>query len=113
MDDGDGPCSAPYSINLKSEEERLKTFKNWPVSYLEPTSLARSGFYYTQYEDEVQCTFCGLQMSGWKQGYDPQFFHAQGSSDCDFLKNRDCGNIPLRRERDLNRTETTVENGHR
>lgn len=83
------------SINLRSEKERLKTFSDWPASNIDPRELAKSGFYYTKTGDEIRCAFCGLQMSQWQANWDPTHLHRENSVECDFINERDCGNIPL------------------
>lgn len=83
------------SINLRREEERLKTFSNWPIGNIDPKELAKCGFYYMKTGDEIRCAFCGLQMSTWEQDWNPTHLHRERSVECDFINERDCGNIPL------------------
>ncbi len=40
------------------EEERLKSFRGWPVSFIRPADLAKSGFIYAGSADVVRCVFC-------------------------------------------------------
>lgn len=44
---------------LKLESNRLKTFAKWPVVFISPRALAKSGFVYTGSRDCVRCVFCG------------------------------------------------------
>lgn len=83
------------SINLRSEKERLKTFEDWPIDHLDPKILAKSGFYYTKTGDEIRCAFCGLQMSEWSRDSNPTHFHRVNSEECDFIQDKECGNIPI------------------
>lgn len=54
-----GPTS---SLNLFNEEERLKTFREWPSDALTPEELASNGFYYSGRRDITRCAFCGLEV---------------------------------------------------
>ena len=44
---------------LKSELVRLRTFAKWPLTYIRPKDLAKTGFVYTGRLDCVRCVFCG------------------------------------------------------
>lgn len=101
------PTAKPYSLiekqkyfvtvskNLKRESERLKTFKNWTVQFLDPKDFARNGLYFTGESDIVRCVFCGVEMGCWESGDDIQADHKKWSESCSFIHGRDCGNIPL------------------
>lgn len=50
---------APYCpFIMNSEQNRLETFKNWPMTHLKPEILAKTGFYYRDTTRELQCNFC-------------------------------------------------------
>ena len=44
---------------LKKESMRLRSFLNWPLDFIRPRDLAKSGFIYTGRRDCVRCVFCG------------------------------------------------------
>jgi baculoviral IAP repeat-containing protein 7/8 len=82
--------------DLHREEERLKTFKNWPLSFLSPQVLARNGFYYLGRGDEVRCAFCKVEIMRWNEGEDPAVDHQRWAPQCPFLKSyATTGNVPM------------------
>jgi len=40
------------------EERRLRTFTGWPINYVRPVDLAKTGFIFTGSSDVVRCVFC-------------------------------------------------------
>ncbi|CCU56005.1 inhibitor of apoptosis 3 [Choristoneura rosaceana entomopoxvirus 'L'] len=72
-------------INMHLESERIKTFTNWPLTFLSPETLAKNGFYYLQRGDEVRCAFCKVEIMQWKEGDDPGEDHKKWASKCPFL----------------------------
>lgn len=57
--DGTHQLNRIRTIDLKDERNRYLTFKNWPVSFISKSSLAKSGFYYLNQNDAVKCIYCG------------------------------------------------------
>lgn len=53
---------AVSTANLYCEEERLKTFRDWPSRVMSPEELAANGFYHTGVNDVARCVFCGLEV---------------------------------------------------
>nr|CAD7264153.1 unnamed protein product [Timema shepardi] len=49
-----GPRSTSGPFNLKMESERRKTFRRWPVPFMDPDKLAEAGFYYLNKDDAVR-----------------------------------------------------------
>ncbi|KAK6631698.1 hypothetical protein RUM43_013762 [Polyplax serrata] len=88
------PMSA-LSKNFKRESNRLRTFENWPVTFLRGSDLAKNGFYFTNIDDVVKCAFCKTQIGFWEEGDDPIKDHTNLSPNCPFLKKEPCGNITL------------------
>ena len=81
------------SEDLRKEEGRLKTFKNFPqhLKHL-VQSLARTGFYNNQraYEDDnVKCIYCRGQISVWKVNDRPIIKHKKYFPTCPFIINLD------------------------
>ena len=69
----------------QSENERLKTFKNWPIEFITPDQLAKSGFIFSGEEDMVTCPFCTFECSEWEEGDNPFNEHRDGSPGCSYV----------------------------
>ncbi|XP_018918283.1 death-associated inhibitor of apoptosis 1 isoform X2 [Bemisia tabaci] len=96
-------------VNFCREADRLRSFENWPVSFMDPSQLASAGFYYlNQNNDTVRCAFCGVEVGCWVRGDDPMFDHRMWSPNCKFVKKLPCGNVPLDPS---NETPATTEAG--
>ncbi|XP_013192085.1 death-associated inhibitor of apoptosis 1 isoform X2 [Amyelois transitella] len=81
-------------VDLRREDERLKTFVNWPVPFLSPLKLARNGFYYLGKNDEVRCAFCKVEIMRWMEGDDPAKDHQRWAPQCPLLrKQASAGNV--------------------
>lgn len=86
----------PEAPDMRREDERLKTFEKWPVSFLRADVLARNGFYYLGRGDEVRCAFCKVEIMRWEEGDDPAADHQRWAPQCPFLRRRaGVGNVPL------------------
>lgn len=70
------------NLNLSLESDRLKTFDNWPVSFINKNELASAGFYYTQVDDRVICYYCNVEVGSWEMGDDPAAEHLKHSPNC-------------------------------
>ncbi|KRT86506.1 hypothetical protein AMK59_2078 [Oryctes borbonicus] len=70
---------------LVHENERINTFTNWPVTFINKETLAKNGFYYRGKGDNVICIFCGVEIADWEQGDDPIKEHRKYSPDCKLL----------------------------
>jgi len=73
---------------LLKESQRLKTYEDWPLSFIKPKELAAAGFLYTKVLDYVQCVFCSQIEGDWKYGDVPR------------LKHRECSRKASRNERE-------------
>lgn len=71
---------------MRLEEERIKTFEKWPVTFISPDQLARNGFYYLGRGDEVRCAFCKVEIMRWVEGDDPASDHQRWAPQCPFLR---------------------------
>jgi hypothetical protein len=60
-----------HSLMLGSEELGLLSYKDWPVTFLDPKQVVSAGLYFTQYTYLVCCPFCNIVLGGWKPGDDP------------------------------------------
>ena len=75
-------------MNLKSERDRLKTFKTWSSdSFTNTAWLAAAGFFYFGYKDMVRCAFCNLQLSYWEEDDDPFEEHKKWAFSCPYVNN--------------------------
>ncbi|XP_071444018.1 death-associated inhibitor of apoptosis 1-like [Hetaerina americana] len=79
---------------MKREEERIKTFQNWPLDFLTPKAMAAAGFYHIR-DDMVRCAFCKIEIVKWERGDIPMKDHEQWSAHCPFVRGLPCGNVPI------------------
>lgn len=71
---------------MQDEEQRLKTFTNWPLTFISKNSLAEDGFYYTGKADIVRCAFCQLEVGYWETGDVPNAEHKRWNPNCPLVK---------------------------
>ncbi|XP_026819389.1 death-associated inhibitor of apoptosis 2-like [Rhopalosiphum maidis] len=64
---------------------RLKTFNNWPISFLRPLKLAEAGLFYLGSDDQVKCNKCKIEFIDWTLGKDPLQLLARLSPNCPFI----------------------------
>lgn len=84
------------SSNMKYEQNRLKTFHDWPCTFMDPKKLASAGFYYFHVRDIVRCAFCNIDIGKWEEGDSAIDDHYRWSRNCPFLCDGEkVGNIPL------------------
>ncbi|XP_075975321.1 death-associated inhibitor of apoptosis 1-like isoform X2 [Anticarsia gemmatalis] len=74
------------SVDMRREDERIKTFEKWPVTFLSAEQLARNGFYYLGRGDEVRCAFCKVEIMRWVEGDDPCKDHRRWAPQCPFVR---------------------------
>ncbi|XP_071444007.1 death-associated inhibitor of apoptosis 1-like isoform X2 [Hetaerina americana] len=79
---------------MKREEERIKTFQNWPLDFLTPKAMAAAGFYHVR-DDMVRCAFCKIEIVRWERGDVPMNEHKRWSVRCPFVRGVQCGNVPI------------------
>lgn len=85
----------PDMPDMRREEERIKTFDKWPVTFITPDQLAKNGFYYLGRGDEVRCAFCKVEIMRWEEGDDPAVDHQRWAPQCSFLRKlTNAGNVP-------------------
>jgi len=73
-------------LNLKSEVDRRKTFKNWRVPFMDVNQLVAAGFFFTNRGGVVRCAFCGVEVEHWVEGDDAFKDHQRWSPSCEFLR---------------------------
>ncbi len=78
-----GDRESSTRIGMRSEEERLQTFQNWPTDApVSPAELARAGFHYLGYGDTVQCFCCDGILRHWVHGDTPRGEHERHFPAC-------------------------------
>ncbi|KAK0168561.1 hypothetical protein PV327_002347 [Microctonus hyperodae] len=82
-------------MDYRFESARLQSYTNWPLPYMDPAKLASAGFFYTGEGDNVQCFECGMAISQWAEGDNPMSDHQRWRSNCRFVLNQPCGNVPI------------------
>lgn len=80
---------------MNSEKNRLETFKDWNVLYIEKNALALLGFYFLTQPDTVKCNFCGVEIREWKTGDDVLSEHRKWSPSCKLINRFPTKNIPI------------------
>ncbi|XP_033042986.1 baculoviral IAP repeat-containing protein 7 isoform X1 [Trachypithecus francoisi] len=87
-EEGAGATSprGPAFPGMGSEELRLASFYDWPLTAgVPPELLAAAGFFHTGQQDKVRCFFCYGGLQSWKRGDDPWTEHAKWFPSCQFL----------------------------
>lgn len=95
MTDDPGTITDPgVQPGMRSEEERFRTFQNWPSNApVTPADLARAGFYFLGAGDQVQCFCCDGILRYWVHGDSALEEHKRHFPACDFVLGRNVGNI--------------------
>ncbi|XP_068122959.1 baculoviral IAP repeat-containing protein 2 [Hyperolius riggenbachi] len=70
---------------MYTEEARLRTYSNWPVTFLNPADLAKAGFYYVGPGDKVACFACEGKLSNWEPNDNAMSEHRRHFPDCPFM----------------------------
>lgn len=94
--------TASMTDTLYREDNRVKTFVNWPHSFIDPKKLAQTGFSYIGPDDNVKCYFCKAEIGRWEPEDDEVTEHIRWSPNCPLLKRRETNNVPIS-EADLDR----------
>ncbi|XP_059748774.1 baculoviral IAP repeat-containing protein 7 [Bos taurus] len=85
-EDGAALAPRPAFPGMGSEELRLASFYDWPLSAVVPPELlAAAGFFHTGQQDKVRCFFCYGGLQSWERGDDPWTEHARWFPRCEFL----------------------------
>lgn len=81
--------------DLNIEANRLKTFDNWHVTFIDKHQLALLGFYYYGPSDMVKCYFCGVEIGMWEDGDDVLTDHMRWSPSCSLIRRNETNNVPI------------------
>ena len=82
--------------SLFYEKERLETFIEWPVPFLNPEELAADGFYFLRKRDHCACVFCRGIIGAWEVGDTSRGEHRRHFPHCPFINGQAVGNIPMK-----------------
>ena len=86
--------------SLKCEEKRLETFIDWPAGgIINPSELAKDGFYYLRTNDHCACVFCRGIVGAWEKGDVARVEHQRHFPTCRFINGDAVGNIPIEQSR--------------
>jgi hypothetical protein len=80
---------------MKFEKNRIESFRNWSVPYIDVREMASNGFYYIEYKDVVECTFCNIQVHDWEADDDIANEHKRWAPYCPFARGLKTDNIEL------------------
>src|SRR6266478_1883155 len=69
--------------DMKTVEERLESFNNWPNPDVNVGDLSRAGFYHDGGE-RVRCPYCDDTLNGITENDHPFLVHIEESPDCPF-----------------------------
>lgn len=72
---------------MYTEEARLGTYTNWPLTFLAPTELAKAGFYYVGPGDKVACFACDGKLNNWEPKDNAMSEHRRHFPNCQFVSN--------------------------
>nr|BDV49900.1 MAG: baculoviral IAP repeat-containing protein [Metapenaeopsis lamellata majanivirus] len=84
---------------------RLSTFSDWPLDWLDPTLLAKDGFFYMKVLDSCACIFCNQIIGKWEKGDIPRKEHEKFSPMCPFVNGIAIGNITIDQSNALQRIQ--------
>lgn len=83
------------SIDYNKEVDRLSTFNEWTITFIDKNILAKVGFYFLKVDDKVKCHFCKIIVKNWKTEDHPVEEHMKWSSSCPLMRRRTTHNIPI------------------
>ena len=83
------------TLNLSVEADRIKSFISWSAKTIQPSELARCGFFYLGHSDRVQCFSCSKVFSHWNYGNKVAEEHKKHSSACRMVREVEEKNIPI------------------
>ncbi|KAF4516795.1 hypothetical protein B566_EDAN004634 [Ephemera danica] len=83
--------------DMNYELRRLETFRFWPSdAAVDPSRIAKAGFYSTGNDLEVKCFSCGRCICEWDYNDQVMAKHRALNPECAFVRNPlECGNVPL------------------
>lgn len=73
------------NVDYHLEAARLASYRDWPLSFMEPAKLAAAGFYFTGKDDKVKCFECQVEIFHWTRGDNPMSDHQRCSGRCRYI----------------------------
>ena len=102
-----------FNLLMRFEKNRIRTFKNWPVSFVTPLDLSKAGFYYLLNNDLVRCFECKITLFNWELGDLPILEHYKNNPKCELLNGYNVGNVQIdKTPLDLLREHIDLEEFH-
>ncbi len=89
------PGSHQHTLDLNIEANRLRTFEEWNIPFIDKHRLALLGFYYYGPNDLVKCYFCGVEVGMWEEGDDVLTDHMRWSPSCNLIRRNQTNNVPI------------------
>lgn len=80
---------------MNREENRLKSFDKWTVSFIQKENLAQLGFFWVGVADIVKCFCCSIEIGLWNETDSVLGEHIRFSQYCDLICRRVTNNVPL------------------
>lgn len=81
-----GAHPARSETDFKIIENRLRTYRSWPISFISPEQLAQAGFYYLNVADQVKCAFCDGIIGQWEVDDQPLLEHKKFFPECPIVR---------------------------
>ncbi|XP_048839616.1 baculoviral IAP repeat-containing protein 7 isoform X3 [Brienomyrus brachyistius] len=92
--DGSSAMVTLVEPRMRSLEERIGTFRDWPSDApVTAIELAKAGFYFIGPGDKVRCFYCGGVLRYWVRGDTPLGEHKKHFPTCGFTLGRNVGEI--------------------
>lgn len=70
---------------IQTPQGRLRTYKNWKFAAISAKEMANAGLVYTNIDDVVGCSVCGILLSNWDNEDDPLLEHISHTEKCEFV----------------------------
>lgn len=88
-------CQYCMRTRFDYEIERLRTFDNWNVPFIDKKLLAQTGFVFYGLQDIVKCHFCSIKLFQWREGDSIIYEHLKWSPNCRLMVGRSTRNVPI------------------
>lgn len=77
-----GNVSLQDPVDYQDENNRRRTYHNWPLEFMQPSALAQAGFYFIHRTDQVKCAWCQGVIGQWEIGDIPLTEHLKFFPSC-------------------------------
>ena len=100
------PHQGPHHPRLVTLASRLATFQTWPPGLKQrPEQMAKAGFFYEGFSDQVKCFSCDGGLGSWEEGDSPEEEHAKWFPGCTFLQLTSSAYSPAKASNPMTNTE--------